>query len=252
MSIYLSPKRRMKLAFERITGQKLLPRQASGIDFARDIKHYLPGFEVRLIFDVGANIGQTALQYVQQFPAATIHSFEPSHSIYDKLTEFTANEKRIVCHRVALGKEPQASQTFVEKNLVSHLAEPEEDISAKRTELVDVDTLELFCEKNGVSEINLLKIDTEGHDLQVLQGSDGLFRAGKVDLAIVEAGLNPLNNHHVSLRAFLDWFEERGYFLFGLYEQTHEFSGEPQLRRSNIAFVSPRLRETYRHLHTSE
>src|SRR5690606_3668734 len=50
---------------------------AHGTSLSHDLRRLAPGFRARMIFDVGANKGQTAVEFLSAFPGATIHSFEP-------------------------------------------------------------------------------------------------------------------------------------------------------------------------------
>ena len=49
----------------------------SGLDVALDVERLLGSKNIKNIFDVGANIGQTALYFHQKFHQAQIFSFEP-------------------------------------------------------------------------------------------------------------------------------------------------------------------------------
>ena len=57
-----------------------------------------------IIFDVGANIGQSALWFKNSFPHATIHAFEPFQAIFELLSTNTRHVSEIFCHKVALGE----------------------------------------------------------------------------------------------------------------------------------------------------
>lgn len=233
---------------ERWTGIHVMRTPPTGFALAQDIARFTPDLKVETVFDVGGNIGQSVEGFAEVFPAAAIHSFEPGDGIYDKLVANTRHLPRVRCHKLALGA-AESEQTFVvrpEREVFSHLAKEGEDLTGRVTHTVHVSTLDGFCAREGIARINLLKIDTEGHDFDVLRGAEGMVRAGAIDFIKVETGLNPLNTAHVPLRAFQDWMEERGYFLFGFYDQVHEFRGEPQLRRCDVVFLSPRVRETHR------
>jgi FkbM family methyltransferase len=45
---------------------------------------------------------------------------------------------------------------------------------------VSVRTIDDFCAEQAIAEIDLLKIDTEGYDLQVLEGARSLLTRGRV------------------------------------------------------------------------
>jgi hypothetical protein len=64
----------------------------------------------------------------------------------------------------------------------------------------------------------------------------------QIDAVEVEAGMNSKNRRHVPFDVFSKFFEERNYFLFGIYEQVNEWpTKEPHLRRSNPVFISDRV-----------
>lgn len=236
-------KQQLGRLFERWTGYQIMRQRPTGYDLARDITRWIPTLQVDTIIDVGANTGQSAHYFATAFERAVIHSLEPGSTIFEKLVENTRHLPSIVPHRVALDAQAGDHRHFVVEDDLSHLARDGEDIEGGVVETVSVETLGSFCRRIGIERVNILKVDTEGNDLAVLKGGDDLFRHGLVDIVQVEAGLNPMNDRHVLLQDFQNWLEERGYFLFGFYEQTHEFTGEPQLRRADVAFISPRLRK---------
>ena len=47
---------------------------------------------------------------------------------------------------------------------------------------VDTITIEAICDQHKINKINLLKIDTEGHDLAVLQGARRLVKDKVIDI----------------------------------------------------------------------
>ena len=60
-----------------------------GCDYKEDINRLSPNLKVEIIFDVGANLGQSALHYRQKFPQAKIYSFEPVTKAFQKLQAAT-------------------------------------------------------------------------------------------------------------------------------------------------------------------
>jgi tRNA1(Val) A37 N6-methylase TrmN6 len=73
-----------QLAFQ--TYQQLSPEGfPSGLDLAYDLKRILDGNQLQTVFDVGANVGQTALYFNKHFPNANIYSFEPVKGTFGTL-----------------------------------------------------------------------------------------------------------------------------------------------------------------------
>jgi FkbM family methyltransferase len=226
---------------ERYTGMRVMRVPPPGLDLAFDLARFAPQLDIGAIVDVGANIGQSTIFYGRQYPKAEIHSLEPGAGLFEALVANTRHLPQVTCYKTALGAKAE-ERTFVLNKTRSHLAEPEEQFDGLEHHTVTVETLQHFVERIGLKRIGMLKIDTEGLDFDVLRGGEALFADAVIDCVQVEAGLNPTNTVHVPLRDMQDWLESRGYYLFGYYEQTHEFNGDPQLRRADVAFISPRIR----------
>jgi hypothetical protein len=64
--------------------------------------------DAKMIFDVGANVGQTAKTYRRLFPSAEIWSFEPVPASYESLS-FSLSDQRF--HPVPLALSDQITST---------------------------------------------------------------------------------------------------------------------------------------------
>jgi FkbM family methyltransferase len=210
------------------------------LQLAQDLQRLLPTVEVTMIFDVGANVGQTVKDMAGAYPHATIHAFEPVGSSFDALEKLVAEGfPQMTPHRLAMSSASRiVEMTSNIKDTGNHFLRPNE--AAPRTETVNAVTGESFCLTHGIDAISILKIDTEGHDLDCLLGFYGLLNDARIDVIQVEAGMNPENRRHVPLHHFQMLLEPLGYRLFRLYEQFAEFKS-PKLRRVNPVFISPRL-----------
>jgi FkbM family methyltransferase len=125
------------------------------------------------VFDIGANRGEWAKQALAFHGRACLHCFEPGKASFDELT--AALGDRVRAHNVAVSNEsgtvvfhaatdPQMSSLF-----------PRRQLGDARAETVEAVTIDEFCEREGIEDIALLKIDTEGNDLAVLQGAVGML-----------------------------------------------------------------------------
>jgi len=230
----------------QVTGQHVFRSLPHGVDVFHDIERYLPAQRLETLFDVGANVGQSALAYAERFPTARIFSFEPAPESFGQLQRNVSRHPRIRCFPLALAAgagtgRMQASGTSTSNRLVSE-ATPTLDERDRVSIPVELQALDRFCDTERIRSIDYLKIDTEGGDLDVLQGAEGMLTRQDVDLVEVEAGMNPRNTHHVPFEVLKEHLEKRGYFLFGIYEQRREiFTDEPHLRRTNPVFVSQRV-----------
>ena len=66
-----------------------------------------------------------------------------------------------------------------------------------------------------------------------------MLSENRIDLIEVEVGMNSKNKRHVSFEDVKRYLEVKGYFLFGVYRQVHEWpTREPHIRRTNSVFIS--------------
>ena len=233
---------KLRRAAEKLTGTHIYREIPRGLDFAQDIQHALPHFRARVIFDVGANVGQSATLLSAEFPESQIYSFEPSADTYEQLQRNFQHHDRVHCIQMALGSAKKTAKLALDGSsdrsfLVTESSQTDQQNTDSET--VQVDTLDSYCSANKIDRISFLKIDTEGGDLDVLKGATNLLTEHRVDIVEVEAGMNPKNDRHVSFETLKEFLESHGYYLFGIYEQVNEWPKRaPNLRRTNPIFLS--------------
>jgi FkbM family methyltransferase len=170
--------------------------------------HCLPPY---CIFDVGANKGR----YVEAIRNAKIdykqiHCFEPGKSAYSELLQACRNNSRIQLNQFALGSEPGTVQLYYDKpgsNLASLTKRRLQHfhIPFDNQEDVKVDTIDNYCRIHSIDHIHLLKLDVEGHELDVLSGGINTLEKGGIDIISFEFG-----GCNIDTRTFLQDF----YYLF--------------------------------------
>jgi FkbM family methyltransferase len=214
--------------------RELLPQRGGNV--LRDIGLHLPNQRMEVIFDVGANLGRSAIEYSRACKQARIYCFEPVRTTFDIMRSKVG--ERCVAECIALSDVAgSARMDASESPEMAHLTTADDEL----LEMVAVDTVDAYCSSKGIAGISFMKIDTEGYDLHVLKGANGMLAGQKIDLVQVEAGISPENRRHVPLEAMKTYLEERDYFLFGIYDQVPEWpTGRPHLRRVNAVFISKR------------
>jgi FkbM family methyltransferase len=132
-----------------------------------------------VLLDVGANQGMYALRAKLENPDCKVYCFEPSPNEYQTLLDNIRlnNLKNIDARNLAIGE----SDTIINFEYVQNVGAisglgirtvkrhwmREEFISSQR---IKQTTLDAFCESANISHIDILKIDTEGMEIDVLQG----------------------------------------------------------------------------------
>jgi len=182
-----------------------------------------------MIFDVGANEGQTVRALAPAFPRAQIHSFEPDPGAFLRLREVARRFDSVHIHNVALGAEAGEAKLFrfamdqtnsllpKARGAELFVGDPEY-LNEVGTTSVTVDTADAFCAAHAITRIDLLKTDAQGFDLEVLKGAEGLLDAGAVSLVYAEVCFVPQYEGQPLFPDIYQFLYARGFRLVGLYE----------------------------------
>lgn len=203
----------------------------------REILRRCPDQRFATLIDVGANVGQTTLAFAAAFPEARIFAFEPAEASFAALREATAALPHVSIAQCAFSAAPGTLRMIMHgtttRNRITELP------LSKNVREIEVQRLDAWCERRGIDHVDLLKVDTEGHDLDVLKGATGLLP--RVDFVQTEVSMNRYNRFHVSFFDMFDFMTEQGFHLFWLHGQAFEGRGYPVLRRADPIFINSRL-----------
>jgi FkbM family methyltransferase len=202
-----------------------------GRDHLADMRTIL-GREPRCIFDIGANIGQTARTLTKKFPEAEIYSFEPHPRTFETMRKNTASLPRVHPVQAAVGATSGEATLFSnmfdqtnsllpltesahEFTLTADFAKPDTTV---KVPLVSVDD---FCAQHGITEIDILKTDAEGLDLDVIRGAAGMLSKTIVPLIYTEVFFVPAYENQPLFQEVYEHLYKNDYRLVGIYESGH-------------------------------
>ena len=190
------------------------------LDLSRNTK------DLKVIFDVGGNIGQTVGLFKQAYPKSVIYSFEPVAETFKELERNTLTFTNVHCKNIALGSERAEIEIILNDNPTSGTNTLNPDRMNKRPdakrEVIQVETLDSFAESENLKHINMLKIDTEGWELNVLKGANNFIKNGAIDFLLCEVGFSPENKLNTYFPELNEYLIQYGYSVFALYDYGHK------------------------------
>ena len=155
---------------------------AQGDWFEREVEFWRNGIQSGMtVIDVGANAGVYTFSAAKRVGSnGLVISVEPFSQCVNYLNE-TCRINQIdwvkVCAGAASDRNGKAKLSLSSASELNELI-AEEDGQARDAstfEEVECFTLDSLIDKYGMSRVDFLKIDAEGHELQVLQGSDRIL-----------------------------------------------------------------------------
>lgn len=196
-----------------------------GVNAFKDIKRLMPSDKPGVLFDIGANSGQSVRTFKNLFPDSFIHSFEPSPSVYAELAEAVKIYDNVSINNVGVGS-ASGQMTFLENSQseMSSFLKPGK-MGWGRVEketLVSVTTVDEYCETNGISFINLLKIDTQGYEFEVLKGCQKLMRKDRIQMIYMEVNFAELYEGLPGFDELFRFLVDNNFGLVSFYEFAHQ------------------------------
>jgi FkbM family methyltransferase len=233
-----------KRIVDRLTGYWIYKSRhlPIGTDLRLDVANKLGCKNLPTIFDVGANFGQTYVTFRRHFPKARIFCFEPVTDTFEVLRERLAGDPNARAERLAFGKarESRSIRLFDDAPALNSLRE---DLMSKsdnaREEIIQVDTIDNYCSQNGIKTIDLLKIDTEGFEIPVMEGARATLERGDVSMIFAEAGFDRRNGRNSPFNDIVEYLLALDYRFFGIYDVTHE--PEFGVAYGNALFVKEKM-----------
>jgi len=174
-----------------------------------------------VVFDIGANIGSHTLGLAHRVgDKGKVYAFEPTDFAFEKLRRNIALNPRLqarICARQILltstvieCPKPELYASWPLKN--NGAVHPKHRGRLATTQNATVDTVDAFVEHQGIDRVNLMKIDVDGHELPVLQGSLGVLTVFKPVL-VMEMSPYIHAEQNSSFSGLIALFRDAGYSI---------------------------------------
>lgn len=227
------------LAQKLIAGMHLYPKGSirnctrNGITYRLDISDYMEhalyfnisnhvDFDRRMLysliredyvcFDIGANIGETTLNFAQLAKNGKVYSFEPVPFLYERLTTNVGLNtfKNIELHNLAISDNSDDLFFEAPKNRNSSgisLTKENSNTSMR----VASNTLDEFVSSKQIEKIDFIKIDVEGFENYVINGAKQTLKKFK-PMLFVEIDNRYLIPKNTSEKKLLTQLQQEFYY----------------------------------------
>ena len=206
------------------------------------------GYTEPIVFDIGANVGQSIERYRAICPKCFVYSFEPNPKTFNTLQERFRTVTGVRCEQLALGA-TEGSVSFYATNCAeaSSLLPPEEFVRERSPMRnydydlleVKVDTLDMVVKRLNIWSIDILKIDVQGAELGVLQGAKSLLEEARINIIYSEVLFAENYSGQCDFGDIWSYLKKFGYSVWDVFPFLH--TGLGRLWTGNALFVSPKI-----------
>ncbi len=166
---------------------------------------HVRNLDIDKIIDIGAHKGEFLVEMLKIKKVNSFYAFEPQKNIFDDLNEKFSKNNRITLLNCAIDKEIANKKLQINKlSMTSSLAEVNEKslyfklknfLTSSKSNFVDEYVVQTNTVDNFFKDVNLektlLKIDVEGFEMNVIQGSK--MKLKEIPYIIIE---NQFGNHY--------------------------------------------------------
>ena len=174
-----------------------------------------------VVLDVGGNAGVMSLIFASKVPYGQVHAFEPTDYAMAKFRrnlEFNPSLQPLI----TLNQNFVASRESENPGMTAYSSWPVLGKQEKHAIHCGVDkttpdipaiTLDAYCIRHKLSRVDLVKIDTDGYEMDVLSGASNILKQYRPQV-IFEIGGYVMEEYGLSMSTYLQFFREHGYSLY--------------------------------------
>jgi FkbM family methyltransferase len=144
----------------------------------------LNGYAPSVIVDIGAHVGASAIYFHSTFPDARIYCYEPSQFNFNYLRQNIAFTSAIRAFPYGLSDSAGTSKLYTGSQYSMMSSFIPNALTGETFEMAELRSAAREFEENALSDVSILKIDTEGFELPILQALGN--KLGKIDFLYLE------------------------------------------------------------------
>ena len=197
------------------------PRTGFGVDPFADMQRFVGPKKRPVIFDIGANVGQSADRFHGAFPSSCIHCFEPSPATFIELKKHCDELPGVSVWNCGVGScDTTLSFHENEHSVMSSFLKLNDPAWGRVVGATDVKVIALdsFARTQDIEFIHVLKSDTQGYEFEVFKGARQLMRENRIGLIYFEFIFSEMYADLPSFQDVFGFLSANNFVLVTFYE----------------------------------
>ncbi|MHB8090046.1 MAG: FkbM family methyltransferase [Syntrophales bacterium] len=191
----------------------------------RFVENILEEFEKtdaeRVIFDVGANVGQYSTMLTSVAAARNIriklHLFEPAKPCFAELTNRFSQSDNLILNNFGASDSNGTARIFYDEEKSEGASLYQRNLHYYNTEMnkfaeIELRRLDDYIKDKKINHIAFIKLDIEGHELNAFKGLGEYLNHDFIDFLQFEYGGTNLDSH-TSLMELYQFLTNRGFLV---------------------------------------
>jgi FkbM family methyltransferase len=136
--------------------------------------------DVRVVMDVGANVGAATVFFSLSYPDAAVYAFEPGGLPFGLLEANTKAHRNVQVHRFGLYSSDLEVPLYRGRYETGMSSVTRSESTTDASEVVSLRSVRDWLAENSIAGVDVLKVDTEGCEVPILEAMSDLLPQTKV------------------------------------------------------------------------
>mgnify|MGYP001562056841 CR=1 FL=1 len=174
----------------------------------------------RNIIDIGANYGPYSFFLSKLYPESKVFAFEPSERTYNIFKRIIKrfNLKNVIPIKKGLGIKEESKEIVMpmQYTILAYVSEGNVKRNKEdKIEKIEVTTLDNFVKRNKIQNVDFIKCDVEGFELNVFRGARKTMKKFK-PIVLVEIEERHTKKYGINSLDVLDFFKKLSYSAYSV------------------------------------
>ena len=166
------------------------------------------------VLDIGAHIGETLLNFAKRNQTGQVYGFEPNKESYDQAVYNISlnNFENIGLHQIAFSDQREELVFNLPKNNNTASISMRKNGRPNLPKIQAI-TLDQFIDQQQINQVDFIKIDVEGFEMDILKGGEDILRKHKPQL-FIEINHYNLSKYNATAKELYTFLSNMGYEIF--------------------------------------